>query len=389
MSEPNRAAPPPRKESAARKLTAYLKLAADVAAIAMDLRDKPSGMDWFSMAFRATNVGVNWFVERKKVNLPTSIWEYFTSEGKGWTHFPKEYHKIILANAQDLRVADEYIDTDVKLPYATIGNVGKEIVGWGVEGGQVVEGPFFREDREVETYEELGKLMWRSIGGRHLLYAPDGLVLDSVGQHNIVPTAQMRDLLARVEKFLRAKEPRGIMLGGAPGTGKSVTIKWLIGVLGLSSVRIDLGLLGDVSERRGGSVVASMETMLRVLKPDVMVLDDLDRIEVNAPLLSVLERARANCRIVIASANSVGDLMGATTRPGRFDDIIRFDKLDPNVVVAILGQHAHLSMQVEDLPAAYVAEFAIRCRVLGENEALSTLDELRARAEETSLDSDG
>lgn len=389
MSEPNRASPPPRKESAARKLTAYLKLAADVAAIAMDLRDKPSGMDWFSMAFRATNVGVNWYVERKKVGLPTSIWEYFTNEGKGWTMFPKEYHKIILANAQDLRVADEYIDTDVKLPYVTIGNVGKEIVGWGVEGGQVIEGPFFREDREVETYEELGKLMWRSIGGRHLLYAPDGLVLDSIGQQNIIPTAQMRDLLERVVKFLKAKEPRGYMLGGAPGTGKSVTIKWLIGVLGLSSVRIDLGLLGDVSERRGASVVASLETMLRVLKPDVMVLDDLDRIEVNAPLLGVLERARANCRIVIASANSVGDLMGATTRPGRFDDIIRFDKLDPNVVVAILGEYAHLAMQVEDLPAAYVAEFAVRCRVLGENEALSSLDELRARAAETSLDSDG
>ncbi len=59
------------------------------------------------------------------------------------------------------------------------------------------------------------------------------------------------------------------------------------------------------------------------------------------------------------------------------------------MVIDILGTDRDLVDQVADLPAAYVAEFARRCRVLGREQALLDLPELVTRAEETSQDADG
>lgn len=377
---------PARKESKVRKLAAYLKLAAEVAGVVMDLRDKPSRADWFSVALRSTNIGIGWYSDRKKLGRAPDPWAYFNDNNHGWSSFPHEYSKIILAGAQELSVAEEFLDSDVKLPYVCLGKIGPEVVGWASEGGQVSDGPYYREDRKDETFDALGKMLWRLLGGKHVLYSPNGLVLDSYQDSNVIPTTQMKALLDRMIKFLVAKEPRGYLLSGVPGTGKSITIRWLAGVLGLSSVRVDLRLLAGDTERRGGSVAVGLETMLRVLRPDVMILDDLDRIEVTAQVLSFLELARQSCRIVMASANSLGPLSGAASRPGRFDDILVFDTLDRQVVIDILGADADLVDKVLTLPAAYVAEFARRCRVLGRETALADLPELEERAQETAED---
>ena len=374
--------PPPRKESTTKKIAAYLKLAADVGGIIMDLRDRPSRADWFSLALRSANVGLSWFSERRRISTEMSPWDYFTSE-RGWHHVPSEYSKIVTTHARDLQIANEYVDADVKLPYCVLAKIDGEVVGWSIENGQIMDGPYYLTERKTQTFEAVGRTLWRTLGGKHLLYTPSGLVLDVLNDANIIPTKQMSDLLDRVYKFMRAGEPRGYLLGGAPGTGKSVAIRWLTGALGMTSVRVDLRLLSD-----NGSTVTNLETMLRALRPDVMILDDLDRIEVNASMLAMLERARSTCRVVVASANAVSELSGAASRPGRLDDIIRFDKLDLAVVTRILGEYADLTNRVADLPAAYVAEFASRCRVLGRDQALADLDELRQRAEETSADGD-
>jgi hypothetical protein len=377
-----------RKESKVRKLIAYLKIASDVGAIVMDLRDKPSRMDWFSMGLRAANTGIGWYQDRKRVSITHSPWEYF-NENDEWSPFPNEYAKMVLAGAQDLQVAEEFVDSDVKLPYACIAKLGKETIGWTVDAGQVTDGPFYREDREGPTFEALGTMLWRVLGGKQLLYSTSGLVVDAYHDEGIIPTEQMKSLLDRMTKFLVAEEPRGYLLGGVPGTGKSITIRWLAGVLGLSSIRVDLRLLAGESDRRGSSIVVGLETMLKALKPDMMILDDLDRIEVDASVLQFLELARQSCRIVIASANSISELSGAAIRPGRFDDIITFEKLDREVIIRILGPgNADLVDMVLDLPAAYVAEFARRCKVLGRDQAITDLPELIERAQETSEDAD-
>lgn len=388
MEQQQRVVTPERKESWTKKFTTYLKLAADVAVIVMDVRDNPSRRDWFSLGFRTANVGLTWLQDRKKAGRPRSTWDFFNDDGRGWKVFPREFRLAVSLSTKDLAVAEEYLDSDVKHPFVCQGTLGKEVVGWVVDNGQVTDGPYYREDREDATFEALSKIIWKNLGGKHLIYAPDGIVLDTLSMKNAIPTKRMDDLLDRCKKFLAAKEARSFILVGAPGTGKSLAIQWLTKVFAMTSVRIDLGILSDTADSHGSSATSSLESMLRILKPDVMILDDLDRIEVNAAMLALLERARSNCKIVIASANSLSALTGAATRPGRFDDIIYFDKLDETVVKSILGDFHALSSKVGHLPAAYVDEFAVRCRVLGKAQALKDLEELTERAAETSLDTD-
>lgn len=388
MDQEQRVITPERKESWRTRMTAYLKLAADVASIVMDVRDNPTGRDWWALALRSASVALGWTSERKKVMRSNSAWEFFNDEGRGWEIFPREFRLAVTTSARNLAVAEEFIDADVKHPFPCVAKLGSEVVGWTVDNGQVSDGPYYRIDREDETFTALSKAIWRSIGGKHIVYAPDGMVLDTASTKTAVPTTMMDALLERTKKFLAARESRSYLLVGAPGTGKSLTVQWLVRMLALTSVRIDLGLLGTSADSRGAAVTASLESMLRILKPDVMILDDLDRVEVTGEMLALLERARTSCRVVIATANSLSSLSGAATRPGRFDDIIKFDKLDMGVVQNILGEFKSLAPKVAHLPASYVDEFAIRCRVLGKAQALKDLEELNERAVETSLDSD-
>jgi len=141
-------------------------------------------------------------------------------------------------------------------------------------------------------------------------------------------------------------------------------------------------VLAKLHGPHSASLATSLETLLRLLRPQAMILDDLDRVAVTAPLLSFLEMARRTCAVVVASANSVSKLMGAAVRPGRFDDILRVDRLDPVVLRTLLAEDADLHERLAALPAAYVVEFAARRRVLGREQALSELDELIQRSKQ-------
>ena len=96
-------------------------------------------------------------------------------------------------------------------------------------------------------------------------------------------------------------------------------------------------------------------------------------------MLHFLERASRTCRVVMASANCADNMMGAALRPGRFDDIIRVDRLDPEVLGRMLGDDPELAERLAEAPVAYVAEFVKRRAVLGLDRAIAELDELLDR----------
>lgn len=150
--------------------------------------------------------------------------------------------------------------------------------------------------------------------------------------------------------------------------------------LGLTSLRIDLAVLARLHGAQSPAVTTSLETLLHVLRPRAMILDDLDRVAVTAPLLAFLELAQRTCEIVVASANSVDKMMGAAVRPGRFDDIVRVERLDPAVLHSLVGDDPALFRRLAPLPAAYVVEYVKRERVLGRRQALAELDELIERS---------
>ena len=117
-----------------------------------------------------------------------------------------------------------------------------------------------------------------------------------------------------------------------------MAIRWLTRRLGVTSVRIDLAVLSRFhGSGSDAQIVASLETVLKLLRPEAMILDDLDRVEVGGPLLGFLELAVRTCRLVLASANCPDRMIGAALRPGRFDEVVRVDRLDPDVLRGLLG----------------------------------------------------
>ncbi|MGE0400364.1 MAG: AAA family ATPase [Kofleriaceae bacterium] len=346
----------------------------------MSLRDKPTPLDWLAVGARAISLGLSIVDERRRA-IANDPWKYFEDmRGEKWTEVPEEFKRLVIEGATHLALDEAYWDGDEQSAYICRGKIGDEQIAWIGEAGQIVDGPYVLEKRETETYRALGERLWKRLGAHHVLYGPQGLVTDHFVDGRIMETEQMRSLHARMKAFLGANEPRSYLLGGPPGTGKSVAIRWLVASLGLTSVRIDLGVLARLHGYHSSSVVTSLETLLRLLRPRAMILDDLDRVAVNAPLLAFLELARKTCVVVIASANSVQSMMGAAVRPGRFDDIVRIERLDAEVLRTMLADDLDLVERMATLPAAYVVEFVKRRRVLGRDVALAELDELLGRA---------
>ena len=146
---------------------------------------------------------------------------------------------------------------------------------------------------------------------------PEG-VLESVERHVVRSSAQTERLLAAGQHL-----KRGVLLHGAPGTGKTHTVRYLLGRLRGSTVVILSG--------RALRLLPQATTLVRRLQPAVLVIEDADLIaedrsmHQSSPLLfELLNRidgvdADADVTFVLTT-NRVGEMERALVdRPGRVD----------------------------------------------------------------------
>jgi hypothetical protein len=373
--------PHTKRKARLKRWERYISLASDAGAIAMNLRDQPTRLDWLGVGFRVLGLAMRVNAERR-VARSGNPWRYFDESGldRTWLEVPEEFRRLVIEHTHDVAVDEDWWDGSEDGARVCLGKVGAEQVGWICEGENVVDGPYLRAARADETYRALGERIWKRVGARHCVYGAGGLALDALDAGGIVPTAQMRDLEARLGKFVDEGVARSLLLVGPPGTGKSMAIRWLTRRLGVTSVRVDLTLLSALHGRYDQQAMAtSLETLLKLLRPEAMILDDIDRVEIGGELLAFLELAVRTCRLVLASANCPKKMMGASLRPGRFDEVVTVDRLDPEVLRQLLAADLDLFERLAPLPAAYVAEFLKRRRVLGRDAAVAEIPELEAR----------
>lgn len=373
--------PHTKRKARLKRWERYISLASDAGAIAMNLRDQPTRLDWLGVGFRVLGLAIKVNSERRE-SRAGNPWRYFDESGldKTWLEVPEEFRRLVVDHTTDVEVDEDWWDGSDDGARVCLGKVGAEQVGWICEGENVVDGPYLRAARAPETYAALGERIWKRVGGRHCVYGAGGLVLDALDAGGIVPTAQMRDLETRLGRFVDQEIARSVLLVGPPGTGKSMAIRWLTRRLGVTSVRVDLTALSALHGRYDAqAMTTSLETLLKLLRPEAMILDDIDRVEIGGELLAFLELAVQTCRLVLASANCPQKMMGASLRPGRFDEVVAVDRLDPDVLRELLAGDVDLFDRLAPLPAAYVAEFLKRRRVLGRDAAIAEIPELEAR----------
>ncbi len=168
-------------------------------------------------------------------------------------------------------------------------------------------------------------------------------------------------------------QPKGLLLLGVPGCGKSLVAKtvsnlWNLPLLKLDMGRIFAGIVGS-SEQNLRSVLRTAES----LAPCLLFTDEVDKAfggmassmgadggtaaRVFGTFLTWMQEKRTPV-FVIATANRVDRLPGEFLRKGRFDEIFFIDLPNPQEREEIF--RIHLKMRRSDISAYEMADLSAR-----------------------------
>ncbi len=139
-------------------------------------------------------------------------------------------------------------------------------------------------------------------------------------------------LLTPLAKAYNLRLPKGILLIGPPGTGKSHSAKACSQRLGIPMIVLEWGSFrsyGNMAEYKLKNLLALVDRINRV----ILYLDDFDKgFTLNddlsrrlAGMLLTWMQERKSDVLIIASANNIEWLPPELTRSGRFDDIFKVD----------------------------------------------------------------
>lgn len=128
------------------------------------------------------------------------------------------------------------------------------------------------------------------------------------------------------------RPPRGVLLLGIPGTGKSLAAKLIARDWELPLVRLDMGAVQDKFVGESEKNIRDALKIVEAMSPCVLWIDEIDKgvaqddgahshstaLNVRATLLTWLQEARVPA-FVVATANRFNSLPPELTRAGRFD----------------------------------------------------------------------
>ena len=182
------------------------------------------------------------------------------------------------------------------------------------------------------------------------------------------------DFLKNPKKFteMGAKVPRGVLLCGNPGTGKTLIAKAIAGEAGVPFISMSGSEFIEMFAGLGASRVRGLFEKARKLAPCIVFIDEIDAIgsrrtsssgaetENNQTLNQLLVEMDGfdteETIIVLAATNRPEMLDKALLRPGRFDRQIIIALPDLNGREAILNTHAKGKKFAEDVSLRSIAE---------------------------------
>ncbi len=143
--------------------------------------------------------------------------------------------------------------------------------------------------------------------------------------------------------------PRGLLLVGVQGCGKSMAAKAVAGVFGVPLLRLDLAAVHNKYVGESERILRETLATADVLAPCVVWVDEIEKAladdesgaarRVLGTLLTWLAERRSRA-FVVATANDVSELPPELVRKGRFDEMFFVDLPDPDARAHILRVHA-------------------------------------------------
>jgi SpoVK/Ycf46/Vps4 family AAA+-type ATPase len=169
-------------------------------------------------------------------------------------------------------------------------------------------------------------------------------ILELMPSENIKNVGGLDNLKSYINKRTRAfskeakdfgvKTPKGVLLVGPPGTGKSVSAKAISSVLQLDLIRFDVSRVFNALVGSSEQRIKSCLKLIEAMSPCVVLIDEIDKIfnqntgggdsgvgnRVLGSVLTFMQESKASIYWVF-TANRIGGLPPELMRKGRLDDI--------------------------------------------------------------------
>jgi cell division protease FtsH len=187
--------------------------------------------------------------------------------------------------------------------------------------------------------------------------------------------AEIVDFLKNPKKFLDigARIPKGILLMGAPGTGKTLLARAVAGEAGVAFFSISGSEFVEMFVGVGASRVRDLFEMAKKSSPAIIFIDEIDAVgrargagmgggndereQTLNQILVEMDGFEPNEKVIVMAATNRPDVLDpALLRPGRFDRRVTLDLPDRKDREEILKIHARKKPFAEDVNLALIAE---------------------------------
>ncbi|MDB5259609.1 MAG: ftsH [Candidatus Taylorbacteria bacterium] len=183
------------------------------------------------------------------------------------------------------------------------------------------------------------------------------------------------DFLKNPKKFLEigAVIPKGILLMGAPGTGKTLLARAVAGEAGVAFFSISGSEFVEMFVGVGASRVRDLFAMAKKASPSIIFVDEIDAVgrsrgagtgggndereQTLNQILVEMDGFEPNEKVVVMAATNRPDVLDpALLRPGRFDRRVTIDLPDRHDREEILKIHSNKKPFAEDVSLPVIAE---------------------------------
>ncbi len=187
--------------------------------------------------------------------------------------------------------------------------------------------------------------------------------------------SEIVDFLKNPKKFFEigARIPKGILLMGAPGTGKTLLARAVAGEAGVAFFSISGSEFVEMFVGVGASRVRDLFTMAKSTAPAIIFIDEIDAVgrvrggglgggndereQTLNQILVEMDGFEPTEKVVVMAATNRPDVLDpALLRPGRFDRRVTIDLPDRQDREEILKIHAKQKPFAEDVNLVLIAE---------------------------------
>jgi len=188
--------------------------------------------------------------------------------------------------------------------------------------------------------------------------------------------AEIVDFLRNPKEFFKmgARIPRGVLLVGKPGTGKTLLARAVAGEAKVPFFHTSGPEFEEMLVGAGASRVRDLFKRARSLSPSIIFIDEIDAVArrrgmdykashseqtLNQILVEMDGFEKRDAVIVIAATNRPDVLDPAILRPGRFDRNVKMALPDVGERLEILKVHARNKKFADNVDLNTIAKFAI------------------------------